>query len=332
LSSIISSERSNWLAAARGAMESEAAAIMEAADRLDGGLSRAVDLILAHPGKVVVSGIGKSGHVGQKIVATLCSTGTPAVFLHPAEALHGDLGVYAPGDPTVLISKSGTTIELIRLLPTLRQFDSPLIGIIGNAASPLAQQVDALLDATVRREADPNNLAPTSSAVVALSLGDALASALIQARGFSLEDFARYHPAGQLGRDLLWTVGDVMHRGADVAWVHPTDPLKQVVLAMTHCPLGAACVVDSEGRLQGVITDGDLRRALQAHDDIRSLRAGDIMSVSPTTVGPDARLKEALRLMEDRPSQISVLPVLDPREGCCLGLVRIHDIYQPGRH
>jgi arabinose-5-phosphate isomerase len=330
MSSIVVDNRAEWLAAARGAMESEAAAIMDAARRLDGGLSRAVDLILAHPGKVVVSGIGKSGHVGQKIVATLCSTGTPAVFLHPAEALHGDLGVYAPGDPTVLISKSGTTIELIRLLPTLRQFDSPLIGIIGTVASPLAHQVDALLDAAVSREADPNNLAPTSSAVVALSLGDALASALIQARGFSPDDFVRYHPGGQLGRDLLWTVGDVMHRGVAVAWVQPDDPLKEVVVAMTHHPLGAACVVDAGGRLEGLITDGDLRRALQAHDDIRSLRAADIMTASPTTVGPEARLKEALRLMEDRPSQISVLPVLDPREGCCLGLIRIHDIYQPG--
>jgi arabinose-5-phosphate isomerase len=321
--------QAEWLVAAREAMESEAAAIMDAAHRLDGGLARAVDLILAHPGKVVVTGIGKSGHVGHKIVATLCSTGTPAVFLHPAEALHGDLGVYAPGDPTILISKSGTTVELIRLLPMLRQFDSPLIGIIGHSTSPLADQVDALLDATVRREADPNNLAPTSSAVVALALGDALASALIQARGFSPDDFARCHPGGQLGRHLLCTVRDIMHRGEAVAWVAADDPLKQVVVVMTQCPLGAACVVGPDGRLQGLITDGDLRRALQAFDDIRSLRAADIMTYSPTTVGPDTRVREALRLMEARSSQISVLPVVDPAEMRCLGLVRIHDLYQP---
>src|SRR5437773_32779 len=195
-----------WLAAARAAMEIESAAIARAARRLHGELIRAVDLILAHPGKVVVSGIGKSGHIARKIVATLCSTGTAAVFLHPAEAAHGDLGIYTAGDPTILISRNGASAELQALVPTLRHFRSPLIGILGNTAGPLAAQVDVLLDATVEREADPHNLAPTASAVTALALGHAIAIALICARDFSPEEFGRFHPGGQLGRNLKMRV------------------------------------------------------------------------------------------------------------------------------
>jgi arabinose-5-phosphate isomerase len=311
-------------------MEIEAEAISSAARRLNGNLSRAVELILAHSGKVVVTGIGKSGHVGRKIVATLRSTGTPAVFLHPAEAPHGDLGVYAAGDPTLMISKSGTSAELLRLVPTLREFRSHLIGIVGNPDSPLAAEMDVVLDASVEREADPNNLAPTASAMVALSLGHALAIALMQARGFTADEFARYHPGGQLGRGLRVTVSEAMHRDDEVAWAKPDDSLKQVIIAMTIRPLGAACVISEDRRLVGLITDGDIRRSLQAHDDIRSLRAADVMTASPTTVSPHVRLLEALRLMEDRSSQISVLPVVDLLEGRCLGLIRLHDIYHAG--
>ena len=182
----------------------------------------------------------------------------------------------------------------------------------------------------VEREADPNNLAPTTSAVVALSIGHALAVALIEGRGFTAEQFGRVHPGGQLGRNLRQKVIQVMHSGEEVAWARTNDSLKQIVIAMTSHPLGAACVVDDQERLMGLITDGDLRRALQAHDDIRSLRAADVMTKRPATVGPEARLAEALRLMEDRPSQISVLPVVDPADGRCLGLLRIHDIYKMG--
>lgn len=323
----LQAERTNWLSIAVHSLEAEAQALLEAAARLDGNLTQAVELMLAHSGKVVVSGLGKSGHVGHKLVATLCSTGTPAVFLHPSEAVHGDLGIYSPGDPTILISKNGTTAELLRLVPILRQFKSPLIGIIGNLQSPLAEQVDILLDASVQSEADPDDLAPTSSSTVAMALGDALAITLMQARGFTPEDFARYHPAGQLGRNLLLTVQDVMHTGSAVAWVSGTDSLKQVVVGMTERALGAACVVAANGRLEGLITDGDLRRALQTFDDIRQLRACDVMTKHPITVSATARLKEALALMENRPRQISVLPVTDP-SGQCLGLVRIHDIYR----
>ncbi len=310
-------------------MEAEAQALAAAAARLDTHLTKAVEMLLSHAGKVVVSGIGKSGHIGQKIAATLASTGTPAVFLHAAEAVHGDLGIYTPGDPSILISKSGSTAELLRLIPVLRQFQSPLIAIVGNLNSPMAKQADVILDARVDREADPLNLAPTCSTTVALALGDALAVALMLARRFTDQDFARYHPAGQLGRNLWLKVADVMHQNDAVAWVNPETPLRQVIIAMSQRPLGAACVVDGDFRLLGIITDGDLRRALLNYEDIRLLRAGDCMTTQPATITPEASLGEATRLMEDRVSQISVLPVVDSQRQRCLGLIRIHDIYQP---
>ncbi|HTX39490.1 MAG TPA: KpsF/GutQ family sugar-phosphate isomerase [Bryobacteraceae bacterium] len=319
----------DWLAAARAAIEIEAASLTRAAARLDGELIRAVELILHHDGKVIVTGIGKSGHIARKMVATFCSTGTAAVFLHPAEAGHGDLGIYTPGDPTVLISKNGSSQELRVLVPLLRDFHSPLIGILGNPSSPLAAEVDVLLDASVEREADPNNLAPTASAVTALALGHALAIALMRARNFTPEEFGRFHPAGQLGRNLRLSVGQAMHPAAEAALVGPAAPLKEVIIAMTRRPLGAACVIAADGSLAGFLTDGDLRRALTNHDDIRQLRAADAMTRSPVTIGPSATLAEALELMERRPSQISVLPVVD-EAGRALGILRLHDIYLGG--
>ena len=316
------------LEAARRAMLIESEAIARAAGKLDGNISRAVELIASHPGKLVVTGLGKSGHIARKIVATLCSTGTPAVFLHAAEASHGDLGIYAPGDPTLMISKSGSTSELLAMLPFLRDLPSSPIGILGNIASPMAAEMDVVLDASVEREADPENVAPTASAIVALSLGHALAIALMRSRNFGVEDFGRFHPGGHLGRSVRLTAREVLHCPDQVAWAKPDDSLKQVVIAMTHHPLGAACVVGAGDKLMGLITDGDLRRALQAHDDIRGLRAADVMTASPTTIGPDARLLDALRLMEDRPSQIAVLPVVDSVSGQCIGLLRLHDIYR----
>jgi arabinose-5-phosphate isomerase len=317
-----------WLEAARKGMQIEAEAVNRAARRLDGNLSCAVELILAHTGKLVVTGLGKSGLVARKIVATLCSTGTPAVFLHAAEASHGDLGLYSPGDPTLMVSKSGNSFELLQLIPFLRQLPSSRIGIIGNMSSPLAAEMDVLLDASVEREADPDNLAPTASSSVALALGHALAVALMGARNFNAGDFERFHPGGHLGRSLRLTVREVMHGRDELAWAHPEDSLKQVVIAMTRYPHGAACILDAAQRLCGLITDGDVRRALEAHDDIRSLRASQVMTAHPASIDPDARLQEALRLMEDRPSQISVLPVVDRTSGACLGLLRLHDIYR----
>ncbi len=318
--------QSEWLAAARTAMEIESAAIARAAGRLNGELIRAVELVLAHGAKVVVTGIGKSGHVARKIVATLCSTGTPAVFLHPTEALHGDLGVYTPGDPTIFVSNHGSSPELTALAPLLKERRSPLIGILGAASSPLAAQVDVLLDASVEREADPHNLAPTASAVTALAIGHALAIALMTARNFTRDDFGALHPAGQLGRNLRECVSAAMHAGDEFARVAPDAAMRDVIIAMTARPLGAACVVDAAGRLVGLITDGDLRRALTNHDDIRALTAAAAMTQRPVTIGPGAAMGEALELMERRRSQISVLPVVDD-EGRALGLLRIHDVF-----
>ena len=318
------------MAVARAVLQAEAQAIAEAAGRLDSSFARAVEILAAHPAKVIVSGLGKSGNVAQKIAATLASTGTPAVYLHPTDALHGDLGVYSHGDPSILVSKSGATAELLKLVPLLRQLGSPLIAILGNTASPLARQSNVVLDATVRREADVANIAPTSSAAAAMAIGDALALAVMTARGFTPEDFHRRHPAGHLGETLPLAVEDVMHSGDAVAWVSASDPLKQVVIAMTRSALGAACVVSPGRRLEGLITDGDLRRTLETCDDIRELSAGQIMTRRPVTISNAAGLREALRRMEDRPSQISVLPVVEA-DGTCAGLIRIHDIYLAGK-
>ncbi len=316
------------LAAARGTIEIEAAALVRTAQRIDDRLLAAVRLIREHERKVVVTGVGKSGHVGRKIAATLSSTGTPAVFLNPSEAMHGDLGIYAPGDPTLMISNAGTSAELVRLVPSLRELRSRIIGIMGNPEAPLAGRMDVVLDASVEREADPENLVPTASAVVALAIGHALAIALMHVRRFSADDFADRHPGGQLGRNLRLKVREAMHELREVAAVRPDEPLREVVIAMTSRPLGAACVVDGAGRLAGLVTDGDLRRMLQIHEDLRGLTAADAMTEAPVTVAPDARLLDAMRLMEDRPSQISLLPVVDPPTECCLGLIRLHDICQ----
>ncbi len=322
----ISGPDARLLALAQTAMEIEAQSILAAAARLNKNFLDALRLILDHPGKLIVTGIGKSGHVGRKIAATLQSTGTPAVFLHPAEAAHGDLGVCQAGDPVLMISKSGSTGELIEMIPSLRELRCGLIGILGNLQSPLAREMDVLLDSSVQREADPGGFTPTSSVAVAMALGHALAVALMEARGFTADHFSERHAGGQLGRNLRLRVKDVMHSGDEVAWVAPADSLKQVVIAMSTRALGAACVIASDGTFAGLITDGDVRRALQAHDDIRTLAACEVMTQSPVSIGPEALVHDALGLMEDRPSQISVLPVLEKDR--CLGLIRLHDLYQ----
>jgi len=320
-------DKAQWLATARRVMQAEAEAVATASHRLDGAMTGALDLILAHPGKIVVTGMGKSGHIARQIAATFQSTGTPSVFLHPTEAGHGDLGVCQMGDPVLMISKSGSTAELLDLIAPLRQFESPFIGILGNAHSPLAKEMDVVLDASIQCEADPGGFTPTSSTVVALALGHALAVGLMEARGFTAEHFHRYHPAGQLGVNLRLRVKDAMHSGEEVAWVKPDDSLKHVVIEMSQRPLGAACVVAADHRLLGLVTDGDVRRALRTHDDIRPLRADDVMTASPVTISLDALVHDALRMMEDRPSQIDVLPVVDASSGLCAGLIRLHDIY-----
>ena len=307
----------------------EAAALLKMCEQFNESFNDIIQLLLKPHKKVILMGIGKSGLIAQKIAATLCSTGTPAIFLHAVEALHGDLGVYSPGDPTILISKSGSTAELTRLIPILRDFNSPLIGILGNCESPLGHAVDYTINASVEKEADPLGIVPTTSTTLSLAIGDAIAAALMHARGFQSDDFARYHPSGQLGRSLTLKVKDVMHPLSKIATVTPEAPLKTVVIGLSKHPLGGACVLDQDNHLLGFITDGDIRRALTHHDDIRHLKAKDIMTTAPTYTFLDVSLADAIRQMEDRPSQITVLPVKSADSELCLGLVRLHDIYQP---
>ena len=310
-------------------MQAEATAIQIAARRMGDSFGQAVEILLAAKSKLVICAIGKSGHIGGKLAATFSSCGMPAVFLHAAEAIHGDLGVYQPGDPTIVLSKSGSTAEALRLMPMFKRFQSPVIAIVGNIQSPIAEAADVVIDASVEKEADPLNLMPTSSSTVSLAIGDALAAALANAREFTAEEFATYHPGGQLGRNLLVNVKEVMRVADKVACAAPADTLREVVIRMTRHPWGAACVVDAEQNLEGIITDGDVRRLLSGDGDILSRRVAECMTTSPVCVHPGMSLGEAVRLMEDRPSQISALPVLERGARKLVGLLRLHDAYQP---
>ena len=303
----------------------ESEQIRKAMDKLNEQFNGSVDAVMQSKGKLVICGIGKSGAVAQKITATLCSTGTPAVFLHAAEAAHGDLGVYAEGDPVLMISKSGTTEEMLRLIPFFKESHSKVISIVGNITSPIARNSDFVLDATVEKEADALNLAPTASTTVALAIGDALAVSLMHARGFTEKDFARFHPGGQLGKNLLLKVEDVMHELHEMAQVAENNSFRELIIAMTKFNLGAACVIDQKNNLIGLVTDGDVRRSLIRDSDISSLNVNTIMTKNPVSISPRASLKEAVEMMENRTSQLSVLPVVD--DGKCVGLIRIHDIY-----
>ena len=321
-------DKSAIVSAAQFCLDIEEKAINSLKKRLGESFLKAVETIYSHEGKVVVCGMGKSGHISQKIAATFCSTGTPAIFLHAGEARHGDLGIYQPGDPTILISKSGSTTEIVNLIPFLKNFNSPIISIVANLKSEIARHSDIVLDATVKHESDPLRLAPTSSALTALAWGDALASGLIVARNFKGEDFARLHPAGQLSRNLLNSVKDVMRPADEVAWVGLESSLREIVIAMSKYPQGAACVVGKNRKLLGIITEGDIRRTLQKTIKIEDVIAKDMMTKKPVTVDKDATLADAINLMENRPSQIYALPVLSD-DGFCCGLIRLHDAYQP---
>ncbi len=321
-------EDSELLALAKATLECESKSILGAVEKLDDNFVRAVKTVLSHKGKLLVCGVGKSGLVGAKIAATLSSTGTPAVFMHACDAVHGDLGVYEPGDPTLLISNSGATVECLRLIPILKNFNSTIIAMVGNVDSPMGRDCDIVLDVSSHGEADPLGIVPTNSTTLAMAMGDALACALMKARGFSKEDFARFHPAGQLGRTLLLKVGDVMHKAAECATASVSDSIRKVVIEMTRKPLGAACVVDSSNKMVGLVTDGDLRRMLQTLVDLDAAKCSEIMTKSPVSVGADASLGRAVELMENRKSKISVLPVVGG-DGTFLGLLRLHDIYQP---
>ena len=307
-------------------IESEAVADLE--NRIDINFHNAVEIIAKSTGRVVVTGMGKSGLIAQKIAATLCSIGNKAVFLHAAEAVHGDLGIYAPGDPTILISKSGATEEMLRLIPILKEFNSPLIGILGNMKSPLVRQMDVVLDASVKKEADPLGIVPTSSTTLTLAIGDAIVGVLMSQGDFKQDDFARLHPAGDLGRRLRLIVENIMQSIQDVAIVSKNDNLRKVVIEMTEKPQGAALVVDGKNQLIGIVTEGDLRRALADGKDIDKIAVIDLMTPNPIAININSPLKEAIILMEDRKSQISVLPVVNDDGKTCAGLLRLHDIYQ----
>lgn len=307
------------------ALLTESEAIQEAAQRAGVEVHHAVESILQCSGKVVVCGVGKSGIIARKIAATFSSTGTPAMFLHAGEAFHGDLGVCHPGDVAILISHSGTTVELVRLIPILKAMHLKVIALVGNLHSPIARDADITLNAGVACEADPLNMVPTSSSSVALAMGDALAVCLMEARNFSRDDFARFHPGGQLGKNLLWKVNQVMHPAEKVARVTPDTSMKQVIIAMTHFPLGAACVVNEHNQLLGIITDGDIRRKLGEWDEISGKTAADAMTPDPSTISKDETLIQAIEMMEKRQSAISVLPVV--QNGYLEGLIRIHDVY-----
>ena len=311
----------------RNVLIGEAEQMISAADRISDKIVEACEVINNHSGKIVISGMGKSGLIAQKIAATLCSIGNKAVFLHPAEAVHGDLGIYAPGDPTILISKSGATDEILRLLPILKEFKSPLIGILGNMNSVLSNEVDLAIDASVSSEVDPLGIVPTASTTLTLAIGDALTAVLMSHKNFKREDFAKLHPAGDLGRRLKLRVKDIMQRIEKVAVVAPDDKLRSVVIKMTENPQGAALVLDDEGSLLGIVTEGDLRRSLADNIDIDNSKAKEVMSQKPITIKVGSLLSEVLSVMENRESQISVLPVVRD-ELKCVGLIRIHDIYQ----
>ncbi len=308
-------------------LHDEGQELINAADRISSSVVEACDLIVKHPGKVVICGMGKSGLIAQKIAATLCSIGNKAVFLHAAEATHGDLGIYAPGDPTILISKSGSTIELVKLIPILKEFNSPLIGILGNMKSSLVDHMDIVLDASVSREVDPLGLVPTASTTLTLAIGDALAAVIMSHQGFNHEDFAKLHPAGDLGRRLRFTVEDIMQPINNIAVVKKDDKLRKVVIDMTEKPYGAALVLSDE-TLLGIVTEGDLRRCLAENGDIDKMLVSEIMSTNPISINIKAPLRDALTLMEERESQISVLPVVNDDEKLCCGLLRLHDVYQ----
>lgn len=307
----------------RETIELEAQALGALVQRLDDNFRVACELILATAGRVVVVGMGKSGHIGGKIAATLASTGTPAFFVHPGEASHGDLGMITPTDLVLAISNSGETDEILVILPIIKRMGVKLIALTGAPDSTIARQADAVLDCGVTKEACPLNLAPTASTTATLAMGDALAVALLKYRGLTREDFARAHPAGSLGRRLLLYVGDVMHSGKDLPVVAESATLREALLEMTSKGLGMTAIVDDANRLVGVLTDGDLRRLLQRNVDVYQAKAGDVMTRNPQTTTADRLAAETIELMRNR--RINGLIVVDA-ERQVVGALNMHDL------
>jgi arabinose-5-phosphate isomerase len=315
------------LAEGRRVLTIEARAVQTLVDRLDAQFGRAVELLLACKGKVVVSGMGKSGLVGQKIAATMASTGTPAFFLHPAEGIHGDLGMLGRSDVLIAISNSGETQEILQLLPYVERMAIPVVSMTGRMTSTLAKNSDVALDVSVSEEACPMGLAPTASTTATLAMGDALAVALLQKRGFKQEDFAQFHPGGTLGRRLLVRVKDLMHGGAEMPVVSETVPATAAILEITAKKLGMTTVTDPSGKLVGIITDGDLRRFVQKGGDFARSTAGDLASRNPKTIDPDDLAAKAVERME----RFSITTLVVTEEGRkILGVIHLHDLLKNG--
>ena len=308
---------------ARETLEIEAAALLQLKERLDERFVKAVGMVLAVQGRVVVTGMGKSGHIGRKIAATLASTGTPAMFVHPGEASHGDLGMIKTVDLVLAISNSGESDELVAILPVLKRQGVPLIALTGGLSSSLARHADVVLDCSVDKEACPLNLAPTASTTAQLAMGDALAVALLDARGFKPEDFARSHPGGSLGRKLLTHVSDVMRKGGDVPQVGPDAEFTTLMREMSSKGLGATSITDADGRVLGVFTDGDLRRLIEKGVDLRALKARDVMHPDPRTIRVDALAVEAAEMMELQ--RITSILVVD-EAGVLCGAINSNDL------
>ena len=313
------------LAMARAVLEIEAQAVSSLVSRLDAHFVRAIDLIMNRRGRVIVSGIGKSGHIARKIASTLASTGTPAYFVHPAEASHGDLGMVTRDDVFIALSNSGESAELLAIMPVIKRQGAKLIAMTGNAASTLAQEADAHLFAGAEKEACPLNLAPTASTTAALALGDALAVALMSAKGFSKDDFAAAHPGGALGRRLLTHVRDVMRTGANAPRIGQKASVLDGMLEMSRGRMGMTAVLDDAGRVIGIFTDGDLRRNIEKGTDMRSTRIDAVMTRNPRTIGPDRLAAEAVEIMER--NKVNQLLVIDENQQL-VGALNMHDLFR----
>ena len=320
-------DRSTFQQLGRAVIELEAGALGALAGRVDAQFARACEIILAAAGRVIVTGMGKSGHIGGKIAATLASTGTPSFFVHPGEASHGDLGMITPGDVVLAISNSGETAEILTILPIIKRMGVKLVAFIGNHDSTLARQADAAISVAVEREACPHNLAPTASTTAALAMGDALAVTLLKSRGFTKEDFARSHPAGSLGRRLLLYVSDVMHTGDAIPLVGEDAALREALLEMTGKGLGMTGVVDGSNRLVGIFTDGDLRRVFNRGVDMNSAKIAEAMTRAPKTTRADRLAAETVQLM--RALKINGLFVVDD-DNRVVGALNMHDLLRAG--
>lgn len=321
------SDTTGIIAKGKEVVRIEATAVDALTHRIGEDFARAVNVLLQCQGRVIVTGVGKSGIIARKVVATFNSTGTPAMFLHPSDAVHGDLGMVRRGDVVVCLSKSGSTAELQNLLPVFKRLDIPLIALVGTMQSRLAREATVALDASVVEEACPHDLAPTSSTTVALVLGDALAIALLEQREFSREDFAQFHPGGILGRRLLLKVDEIMVAGEDIPRVRSSVPLREAIVEMTSKRLGCTCVLDESGSLEGIITDGDLRRLLQRSADITGTVAGDAMTRNPRTIRAGSLAVVVLQDMESH--NITQVIVVDDHN-VPVGLVHLHDLVKLG--